>query len=324
MPVRLDATVSTEQAAALPGADARLAAAHAAFLAWLRHERRASPHSCAAYARDIAGFVAFISGHLGGAAGPDTLAGLTIGDLRAWLAHRHAAGHAASSTARAVSAVKSFQRWAARRGAWENAALLALRPPRMPKALPRPLGEEDARAAIETIDALAAEPWIAARDTAVVTLLYGCGLRIGEALALDRDVLPLGDTLRVVGKGRKQRAVPVLPAVRAAIEDYVRLCPFAGGPRSPLFRGARGGRLRAEIVQLALRRLRAALGLPEHATPHALRHSFATHLLSAGADLRAIQDLLGHASLTTTQRYTAVDPSRMLEAYARAHPRAKA
>ncbi len=151
-----------------------------------------------------------------------------------------------------------------------------------------------------------------------------CGLRIGEALALDRGILPLGDTLRVLGKGRKQRDVPVLPAVRDAVDAYLRLCPFRdGGTRAPLFLGARGGRLRAEIVQAALRRLRAMLGLPEHATPHALRHSFATHLLGAGADLRAIQDLLGHASLTTTQRYTAVDPARMLEVYARAHPRAK-
>ncbi len=325
MPRRLDAAVTAApETGTVPGADARLAAACAAFLSWMRHERRASPLSCDAYARDIAGFVSFMSGHLGGAVGTRMLAALTIADLRAWLAHRHAAGHAASSTARAVSALKSFQRWATRRGEWQNAALLALRAPRRPKPLPRPLGEEDARVALETAEALAAEPWIAARDTAVLTLLYGCGLRIGEALALDRDVLPIADTLRVTGKGRKQRLVPVLPAVRAAIEDYVRLCPFPGGPRSPLFRGARGGRLRAEIVQLALRRLRAALGLPDHATPHALRHSFATHLLAAGADLRAIQELLGHASLTTTQRYTAVDAARMLDAYARAHPRAKA
>jgi integrase/recombinase XerC len=308
----------------MTGADARLAAAVEGFLSWLRHERRASSHSCAAYARDIGGFVSFMSRHLGGPLGPAGMARLTIGELRAWLAHRHAEGLAAASTARALSAVKSFQRWATRDGAWENAALLALRPPKMPKSLPRPLAEADARAALETVDAMAAEPWIAARDVAVLTLLYGCGLRIGEALALNRDALPLGDTLRVVGKGRKQRAVPVLPAVRAAVADYVRLCPFAGAKDTPLFLGARGGRLRAEIVQLALRRLRAALGLPDHATPHALRHSFATHLLSAGADLRAIQDLLGHASLTTTQRYTAVDPARMLEAYARAHPRAKA
>lgn len=306
-----------------PGAQPDLAAALRDFLDWLRDERRASAHTVAAYARDVAGFVAFLAGHGGGAVGPETLAGLAIGDLRAWLAQRHAAGHAPSSTARAVSAVKAFERWSARRGAWRNSALAALRAPKSPRPLPRPLGEDDARATLETVEAVAEEPWIAARDTAVLALLYGSGLRIGEALALDRAVLPLGDTLRIVGKGRKQRAVPLLAPVRAAVETYLRLCPFTGGPRAPLFFGARGGRLRAEIVQLAMRRLRAALGLPEHATPHALRHSFATHLLSAGADLRAIQELLGHASLATTQRYTAVDAARMLDAYARAHPRAK-
>ena len=308
----------------LPGADARLDAAFRDFLGWLAHERGAAAPTRDAYARDIAGFVAFLGQHLGQAAGPHTLGALAIGDLRAWLAHRHAAGHAAVSTARAISAVKTFYRWAARAGGWENPAVLALRAPRLPRALPRPIGEEDARAALDAAGELADTPWIAARDTAVLTLLYGCGLRIGEALALDRGILPLGDTLRVLGKGRKQRDVPVLPAVRDAVDAYLRLCPFRdGGTRAPLFLGARGGRLRAEIVQAALRRLRAMLGLPEHATPHALRHSFATHLLGAGADLRAIQDLLGHASLTTTQRYTAVDPARMLEVYARAHPRAK-
>jgi integrase/recombinase XerC len=310
--------------AALPGAEPGLEASFREFLAWLRDERRASAHTAAAYARDIAGFVAFLGGHLGGAVGPRMLGALAIGDLRAWLAHRHAAGLAAASTARAVSAVRTFARWSARRGDWDNAALAALRAPKSPRPLPRPLGEDDARATLDTVEAIAEEPWIAARDTAVLALLYGGGLRIGEALALDRAVLPLGDTLRVVGKGRKQRMVPLLAPVRAAVEAYLRLCPFAGGPRAPLFLGARGGRLRAEIVQLAMRRLRAALGLPEHATPHALRHSFATHLLSAGADLRAIQELLGHASLSTTQRYTAVDAARMLDAYARAHPRAKA
>jgi integrase/recombinase XerC len=311
-------------ASLLAGADARLDAAFRDFLGWLAHERGAATPTRDAYARDIASFIAFLGQHLGQAAGPDTLGAVAIGDLRAWLAQRHAAGLAPVSTARAISAVKTFYRWAGRAGAWENAAVLALRAPRLPRALPRPLGEDDARAALDAAGELADTPWIAARDTAVLTLLYGCGLRIGEALALDRGVLPLGDTLRVLGKGRKQRDVPVLPAVRDALDAYLRLCPHrAGGTRAPLFLGARGGRLRAEIVQAAVRRLRVTLGLPEHATPHALRHSFATHLLGAGADLRAIQDLLGHASLTTTQRYTAVDPARMLEVYARAHPRAQ-
>jgi integrase/recombinase XerC len=300
-----------------------LAAACGDWLAWLGHERRASRHTLDAYARDVAAFLGFVAGHHGRAVDVGLLASLTRGDLRAWLARRHADGLSTASSARALSAVKTLFRYAARQHHWTNEAVLAFRGPKIPRALPRPLGEDDARATLETIEAMADEPWIAARDTAVVTLLYGCGLRIGEALALNRDVLPIGDTLRVLGKGRKQRDVPVLPAVRAALDAYMRQCPHAGGKRAPLFLGARGGRLRPEIVQLRLRQLRAALGLPDHATPHALRHSFATHLLSAGVDLRAIQDLLGHASLTTTQRYTGVDAERMLDVYARAHPRAR-
>lgn len=318
---------------AAPDAPARLAASmHAApglaaacgdWLAWLAHERRASRHTLDAYGRDVAAFLGFLAGHHGRAVDAGLLGALTRGDLRAWLARRHADGLSAASSARALSAVKALFRYAARQRHWTNEAVLAFRAPRIPRALPRPLGEADARATLETIEAMAEEPWIAARDTAVVTLLYGCGLRIGEALALNRDVLPIGETLRVLGKGRKQRDVPVLPAVRAALEAYLRQCPHGGGARAPLFLGARGARLRPEIVQLRLRQLRVALGLPEHTTPHALRHSFATHLLGAGADLRAIQDLLGHASLSTTQRYTSVDAVRMLDVYARAHPRAR-
>lgn len=318
---------------AAPAAPARLAAStHAApdlaaacgdWLAWLAHERRASHHTLDAYGRDVAAFLGFLAEHHGRAVDAALLSSLARGDLRSWLARRHADGLSAASSARALSAVKALFRYAARHRHWTNEAVLAFRGPKIPRALPRPLGEDDARATLETIEAMAEEPWIAARDTAVVTLLYGCGLRIGEALALNRDVLPLGDTLRILGKGRKQRDVPVLPAVHAALDDYLRRCPHAGGPRTPLFLGARGGRLRPEIVQLRLRQLRAALGLPDHTTPHALRHSFATHLLGAGVDLRAIQDLLGHASLATTQRYTGVDAARMLDVYARAHPRAR-
>ena len=307
-----------------PGATPRLEGMCREFIGWLRHERRASPHTILAYGRDIAAFVAFLAAHHGAEVDEATLARSGLADLRAWLASRHGAGLAASSNARALSAVKALHRWAARQGIWENLAATAFRGPRLPRGLPRPIPAADAAAALEGAGAMADEPWIAARDTAVLALLYGCGLRIGEALALDRSALPLGDTLRVSGKGRKQREVPVLPVVREAVGEYARLCPHPARPRGPLFLGARGGRLRPELVQARLRQLRAALGLPEHATPHALRHSFATHLLAAGADLRAIQELLGHASLATTQRYTGVDAARLLEAYDRAHPRARA
>ncbi|MBV8168554.1 MAG: tyrosine-type recombinase/integrase, partial [Alphaproteobacteria bacterium] len=193
-----------------------------------------------------------------------------------------------------------------------------------PKTLPKPLAVVDATRVVEDVGELASEPWIAARDIAVLTLLYGAGLRIDEALSLNRDVLPLGDTLTVLGKGRKQRIVPLLPVAKTAIDDYVARCPYQPATSGPLFVGARGGRLRAEIVQAAMRKLRAVLGLPDSATPHALRHSFATHLLGRGGDLRAVQELLGHASLSTTQRYTAVDAERLIEVYEKAHPRAGA
>jgi integrase/recombinase XerC len=307
-----------------PGAAPRLEGICREFLAWLRHERRASAHTVLAYGRDVGAFVAFLSAHRGAEVDDGMMAAAGLADLRAWLASRHGAGLAASSNARALSAVKALHRWAARQGIWENLAATGFRGPRLPRGLPRPLDAADAAAALEGAGAMSEEPWIAARDTAVLALLYGCGLRIGEALALDRSVLPVGDTLRVSGKGRKQREVPVLPLVREAIAEYARLCPHPARPRGPLFLGARGGRLRPEIVQARLRQLRAALGLPEHATPHALRHSFATHLLAAGADLRAIQELLGHASLATTQRYTGVDATRLLEVYDKAHPRARA
>lgn len=294
------------------------------WLAWLEQEKRASRHTLAAYRRDVAAFLAFLAGHHGRLAEAATLGALDLADLRAWLAQRHGTGLVAASNARALSAVKSLYRWAEREHLWANARLLAFRGPKLPRSLPKPLTTTDAAALLDTVEALEEEPWIAARDTAVLTLLYGCGLRIDEALSLDRAVLPLDDTLRVRGKGRKERVVPVLAIVRDAIDAYLRLCPLpAAAKRGPLFLGARGGRLRAELIQRRMRHLRVALGLPDEATPHALRHSFATHLLGAGGDLRAIQELLGHASLSTTQRYTEVDAARMLEVYGRAHPRAK-
>ena len=242
--------------------------------------------------------------------------------MRAWMAQERARGLSSRSLARALSSVKSFARWLADHDGVEVTAILATRAPRAGRKLPRPLSEDAARAMLETAPAQAAEPWIAARDTAVLTLLYGCGLRISEALGLSADVLPLGDTLRIAGKGGKERVVPVLAAGRTAVAAYARLCPHDLAPGTPLFRGQRGGRLNARLVSRAMERARMQLGLPASATPHALRHSFATHLLDAGADLRAIQDLLGHASLATTEGYTAVDTARLMEVYAASHPKA--
>ena len=294
-----------------------------AWRTWLAVEKRCSPHTLGAYTGDLTGFFAFLGKHRGEPAGLADLAALRLADFRAWLAARRMEGLSAMSNARALSTLRGFFRWLDRRGLAHNAQITALRSPKLPKALPKPLTVPDAAAAVDDVAGLNDTPWIAARDVAVLALLYGCGLRIDEALSLNRDVLPIQATLTVLGKGRKQRMVPVLPAVKAAVDDYVARCPFQPPPRGPLFLGARGGRLRAEIIQAQMRKLRAARGLPDSATPHALRHSFATHLLASGGDLRAIQELLGHASLSTTQRYTAVDAERLIEIYDKAHPRAR-
>jgi integrase/recombinase XerC len=317
------------RAAALPPVPRFLALRDAveafeAWRAWLAVEKRCSPHTLAAYTRDLTAFFAFLGLHRGGPAGLADLAELRLADFRAWLAARRGEGITATSNARALSTLRGFFRWLDRRGLVRNAQITALRSPKLPKALPKPLTVADAAAAVEDVGALSGTGWIAARDVAVLALLYGCGLRIDEALSLNRDVLPIQETLTVLGKGRKQRMVPVLPAVKTAIDDYLARCPFQPPPRGPLFLGARGGRLRAEIIQAQMRKLRLARGLPESATPHALRHSFATHLLAMGGDLRAIQELLGHASLSTTQRYTGVDAERLIEVYNKAHPRARA
>ncbi len=302
-----------------------LAAGIGEWLGWLRHERRASPHTVAAYRRDVAAFCAFLTEHLGTAPRCADLAGLGRVDFRAWLARRAGVGLEPSSTARALSVLRSFFRFLARRGVVENGAIAGLRTPKVPRAVPKALTAAEAEDAVDTIGELSPEPWLSKRDTAMLLLLYGCGLRIGEAVGLNRGQAPdrtLG-TLVVSGKGNKQRSVPVLPVVMEAIADYLRACPHAGGPADPLFVGKRGGRLNARVVQLRLQQLRALLGLPETATPHALRHSFATHLLAGGGDLRSIQELLGHASLSTTQRYTEVDPAGLLSTYERSHPRAR-
>jgi integrase/recombinase XerC len=275
-----------------------------------------------AYQGDVAEFLAFITEYKGDRQGLAALSRLTITDMRAWMAHTRAGGAGSRSLARKLSAVKSFYRWLAAREGFEPTAVLSTRAPKFQKKLPRPLAPDAARDLIETVEAQARAPWIAARDVAVLTLLWGCGLRISEALSLTGADCPLAPTLRVLGKGGKERIVPVLPAARAAIDAYAKVCPYPMGAKTPLFFGVRGGPLRPGAIQKVMAATRMQLGLPASATPHALRHSFATHLLDAGGDLRAIQELLGHASLSTTQAYTAVDTARLMDVYARSHPKA--
>jgi integrase/recombinase XerC len=299
-------------------------AARVAFLEWLGQERRASALTVEAYGADIAGFLGFLARHLGGEADLAALASLRLADLRAWLAALAADGAGNATRARHVSAVRSFFRFLARRHDVDNPALRLIATPRAARPAPRALAPSQAREVTEQIAVMSDSAVVQARDTALFTLLYACGLRIAEALALDvRDApLPgLDGTLRVVGKGAKQRIVPVLPVVREAIAAWLVLHPDRR-PASPLFLGARGKRLDPAVAQRTLRLFRRLHGLPEHATPHALRHSFATHLLAGGADLRSIQDLLGHASLSTTQRYTSVDEARLVDVWRRSHPRA--
>jgi len=243
--------------------------------------------------------------------------------MRAWMAHGQARGRSARSRARALSAVKSFARWLAEREGLEMTAVLATRAPRAARKLPRPLSEDAARAMLDAVPDDAPLPWIAARDAAVLALLYGCGLRISEALGLTADVLPMGAALTIRGKGGRERRVPVIAPVRDAVDAYAAAAPFDLAPGTPLFRGQRGGALNPRLVARAMERGRARLGLPASATPHALRHSFATHLLNAGGDLRAIQELLGHASLSTTEGYTAVEQTRLMDVYTAAHPKAR-
>ena len=297
-----------------------------ALSAWLRHLRAldgAAEKTVTAYGRDVTGYLSFLALHRGGTEGTAALTTLPAHDLRAWMAHERARGLSARSLARALSAVKTFTRWLADRDGRDATTILSTRGPKYRRKLPRPLTEDGARAMLDSVGDTAREDWIAARDTAVVTLLYGCGLRISEALGLTGADHPLPDVLRITGKGGKTRLVPVLPAARDAVAHYVALCPYDLAPDGPLFRGARGGALNHRLIALAMERTRMQLGLPATATPHALRHSFATHLLSAGGDLRAIQELLGHASLSTTQAYTAVDAARLMDVYEKAHPRAR-
>lgn len=297
------------------------------FLAHLAQERRASPRTVAAYEADTSRFLSFLGEHSGGPVTEATLGRMSAADLRAFLAARKREGVAARTLARQLSAVKSFLRFLDKRGVVHVPAILHVAGPRLPVTLPRPLAEDGARAALSEAGAtdrgLAGGPWERARDEAVLTLLYAAGLRISEALSLTGADHPLGEELRIVGKGAKERRVPVLPAAREAAARYAGLCPFPILKAGPFFLSRTGKALGARAVQKTMETLRIQLGLGERATPHALRHSFATHLLQNGADLRAIQDLLGHASLSTTQRYTAVDATRLLAVYDAAHPMAR-
>lgn len=288
------------------------------FVRHLRHDRRRSQHTVRAYGATAERLVAFLQRHWGEPVTRAALVALPLADLRAFLTHRRDAGISNASAARELSAVRAFLRFVG----GEAAELPRMKGPRVKKGVPRPIAPDEAVALAETVSEAASEPWIAARDWAVLLLLYGAGLRIGEAMALTGAVLPLGETLRVTGKRDKTRIVPLLAPVRAAIETYVRLCPYGTAPDAALFRGARGGPLSPALIRKAVRAARTALGLSDRTTPHALRHSFATHLLGRGADLRALQELLGHASLSSTQIYTAVDAAHLLDVYRAAHPRA--
>ena len=300
-------------------------AAYAAIDDWLSQLsalKNVSQNTLTAYRKDVTGFVAFQQTHSGEPLGIGPLITIGISDMRAWMAFERNRGVGARSLARSLSAVKGFIAWLADREGFDATPVLAVRAPKYKKPLPRPLDQDAAVAMLDTLDGTPRDDWIAKRDVAVVTLLYGCGLRISEALSLTGADVPLPETLRMRGKGGKERIVPVINVARRAVDAYAAVCPYPVEPNDPLFRGARGGPLSPRLIQKAMQSARMQLGLPASATPHAMRHSFATHLLSAGGDLRAIQELVGHASLSTTQAYTAVDTAQLMEVYKKAHPRA--
>ncbi len=306
--------------------EAGAGSALAGWLDWLTHEKRCSAHTIDAYRRDLSRFLDFLVDYLGYLPDLKDLANLRTADFRSYLAFRVNRGLSRSSTARAMSSLRNLFRYLDRRGLVHNGAIGGVRVPKIPHSVPKALVEKDALEVVSTAGDGAAEPWIGRRDIAVMALLYGCGLRIGEALALNRDDaagLRANDVLRIAGKGGKERLAPVLAPVIEAIEAYLAACPHDRGGDGPLFVGVRGGRLNPGVVQKQMRRLRDRLGLPDTATPHALRHSFASHLLSGGGDLRTIQELLGHASLSTTQRYTEVDTGHLNAVYRDSHPRAR-
>ena len=322
----------SRMSSALPASDIAFAASDVAreFACWLGHlsaERRLSPKTVEAYERDVRQFLVFLCAHFGKRVTLPALSRLKPLDVRAFMAARRADGVSSRSLMRMLAGARSFARFLERNGKGNISALSAVRSPKLTRTLPKPVAIAAAKRIIDTGLRAGEErdPWILARDAAVLALLYGSGLRIGEALALKRGDIPApgcGDVITVIGKGSKPRMVPVLAQVTKLADEYIALCPYELAAEGPLFIGARGGPLSPRVVQLAMARLRGALGLPETATPHALRHSFATHLLARGGDLRSIQELLGHASLSTTQMYTAVDTERLMEVYRNAHPRA--
>ena len=289
-----------------------------AWLVQLGSVRNASPLTIDAYRADVSSFLGFLSGHWGGEAGLAPLAKITVTDMRAWMARERRDGLGARSLARRLSAVKAFYRWLGEHHGVESAAVSAIRGPKTKERLPRPVAPQMAKALIANTNS----GWIETRDCAVLTLLYGCGMRISEALGLMAKDAPLSDMLKIKGKGGKERLIPVLPVACEAVEAYRQECPY-DLEDGPLFLGARGGALNPRLIQKAMENLRLKLGLPATATPHALRHSFATHLLEAGGDLRTIQELLGHASLSTTQVYTGLNEARLMDIYEAAHPRSQ-
>lgn len=294
---------------------------------WLKHlgsERRLADKTLIAYERDVRQFLSFLTLHIGEPPAATHLSALTPADIRAFFAKRRRDGIGGETLARGLAGLRSFLGFLEKKGLASSAAAKAVRAPRRKKTLPKPVPAAAATRMVDADESLDEEPWVAARNAAVLTLLYGCGLRISEALSLTRAQAPLPGTnsIRIIGKGGKERLVPVLPVVGEAVAAYIKLCPYPLDKDGALFRGVRGGPLSPRIIQLAVQRLRGALNLPDTATPHALRHSFATHLLSGGGDLRTIQELLGHASLSTTQVYTDVETERLMQVYKQAHPRA--
>ncbi|MEM6373900.1 MAG: tyrosine recombinase XerC [Pseudomonadota bacterium] len=300
-------------------------AARDALEAFLSHQQSikgAAANTTLAYGGDISDFLAFMTEHSGQTQGLGALAKVSTQDMRAWMARTRSGSVGPRSLARKLSAVKAFYKWLAQREGFEPTAVLSTRAPKFTKKLPRPVSEEAARDLLDIASMQSAHPWVGLRDTAVLTLLWGCGLRISEALGLVGANAPLPQVMRITGKGGKERIVPVVDAARDAVDDYIKACPHSLSDDGPLFRAIRGGALAPRAIQKVMAQARMQLGLPASATPHAMRHSFATHLLNAGGDLRAIQELLGHASLSTTQAYTAIDSVRLMEVYARAHPKA--
>ena len=291
--------------------------------AWQEHlrEKNVSRHTLRAYCGDISHFVTFLAAHLGKPPSLNDLSDVSLRDFRAWMSRKAMDGTSNASRARSLSGVKNLISWLDKQGIMHNAAIKGVATPKLPHKLPRPLHEGQAMQVLENAGLLT-QDWVGQRDCALFTLLYGCGLRIDEALSLNISDMPRDGYVRVVGKGRKERQVPVIEIVERTLKNYLETCPFTAMPERPLFVGARGKRLNQGVAQRAMRDLRAVLNLPETATPHALRHSFATHLLQNGANLREIQELLGHASLSTTQRYTEVNAEELLKVYRAAHPRA--